>query len=109
MLSIAFGQSKYYIDNLSENVKRGNRQKLRNGVYPNKTLIGYLNEPRKRSIEVDLKTVRLVRKAEKLFAPRKYTFVDFDKFFFEHGVKSSVNKYLRMDKIHNMLKSPFLL
>ncbi|MBI5745211.1 MAG: recombinase family protein, partial [Elusimicrobia bacterium] len=29
MLSIAFGQSKYYVDNLSENVKRGIRQKLR--------------------------------------------------------------------------------
>src|SRR3989344_914898 len=29
MLSIAFGQSKYYIDNLSENIKRGIRQKLR--------------------------------------------------------------------------------
>ena len=27
MLSIAFGQSKYYIDNLSENIKRGIRQK----------------------------------------------------------------------------------
>ena len=32
MLSIAFGQSKYYVDNLSENVKRGIRQKLRRGV-----------------------------------------------------------------------------
>ena len=31
MLNIAFGQSKYYIDNLSENVKRGLRQKLRRG------------------------------------------------------------------------------
>ena len=29
MLSIAFGQSKYYIDNLSENIKRGHRQKLK--------------------------------------------------------------------------------
>src|SRR3989344_1858141 len=29
MLSIAFGQSKYYVDNLSENVRRGMRQKLR--------------------------------------------------------------------------------
>ena len=26
MLSIAFGQSKYYVDNLSENIKRGHRQ-----------------------------------------------------------------------------------
>src|SRR3989344_6208886 len=57
MLNMAFGQSKYYIDNLSENVKRGIRQKLRNGVYPNKAPIGYLNEPRKRTIEVDPKTV----------------------------------------------------
>ena len=32
MLNIAFGQSKYYVDNLSENVKRGIRQKLRNGI-----------------------------------------------------------------------------
>ena len=34
MLSIAFGQSKYYIDNLSENIKRGHRQKLRKGIWP---------------------------------------------------------------------------
>jgi DNA invertase Pin-like site-specific DNA recombinase len=31
MLSIAFGQSKYYIDNLAENTKRGLRQKVRRG------------------------------------------------------------------------------
>lgn len=29
MLSIMFGQSKYYVDNLAENVKRGLRQKIR--------------------------------------------------------------------------------
>ena len=29
MLSIAFGQSKYYVDSLSENIKRGLRKKLR--------------------------------------------------------------------------------
>lgn len=33
MLQMAFGQSKYYSDNLSENVKRGNRQKIRRGEY----------------------------------------------------------------------------
>ena len=32
MLNIAFGQSKYFVDNLRENVKRGLRQKIRNGV-----------------------------------------------------------------------------
>ena len=31
MLNIAFGQSKYYVDSLSENTKRGLRQKVRRG------------------------------------------------------------------------------
>src|SRR3990172_4940446 len=29
MLNVAFGQAKYYVDNLSENIRRGMRQKLR--------------------------------------------------------------------------------
>jgi len=34
MLNIAFGQSKYYIDNLSENVKQGIREKVNRGEFP---------------------------------------------------------------------------
>src|SRR3989344_4658877 len=42
MLNIAFGQSKYYVDNLRENVTRGMRQKIRNGVWPLWAPLGYL-------------------------------------------------------------------
>src|SRR3990172_1524990 len=34
MLSIIFGYSKYYVDSLSENVRRGNRTKVENGWRP---------------------------------------------------------------------------
>jgi DNA invertase Pin-like site-specific DNA recombinase len=34
MLNMAFGQSKYYVDSLSENTKRGLRQKVRMGIFP---------------------------------------------------------------------------
>jgi len=44
MLNIIFGQSKYYVDNLSENTKRGLREKVRLGEYPAFAPIGYLNE-----------------------------------------------------------------
>lgn len=44
MLNIAFGQSKYYIDSLSENVRRGLRQKVRRGEYPGPAPIGYIND-----------------------------------------------------------------
>ena len=53
MLQIAFGQSKYFVDNLRENVKRGLRQKIRNGVWPGWAPIGHLNNPRTRMIDID--------------------------------------------------------
>lgn len=34
MLQVAFGQSKYYSDNLVENINRGFRQKIRRGEWP---------------------------------------------------------------------------
>jgi len=42
MLNIAFGQSKYYVDSLAENTKRGLRQKIRRGEYPCLAPIGYV-------------------------------------------------------------------
>ena len=68
MLSIAFGQSKYYVDNLSENVQRGLRQKLRIGVYPGRAPIGYANEPRLRTIVIDEATAPLVKKLFETYA-----------------------------------------
>ena len=50
MLSIAFGQSKYYVDNLSENIRRGFRQKLRNGIWPCCAPLGYLNDKNTKTI-----------------------------------------------------------
>src|SRR6185295_12031457 len=44
MLSIMFGYSKYYVDNLSENVRRGMRTKVERGWLPNNPPAGYLNE-----------------------------------------------------------------
>ncbi len=43
MLGISFGYSKYYVDNLSENVKRGQRAKIRNGWMPGRAALGYRN------------------------------------------------------------------
>ena len=47
MLNMAFGQSKFYVDSLSENTKRGLRQKVRNGDYPTLATVGYINDSNK--------------------------------------------------------------
>lgn len=53
MLSITFGYSKYYVDSLSENVKRGNRTKVKKGWRPTKSPIGYLNDKETSTIIAD--------------------------------------------------------
>ena len=73
MLSIVFGQSKYYVDNLSENVLRGLRQKLRRGEYPSKAPVGYLNDLRTHTIIIDPEKSPLVRKAFELYASGNHT------------------------------------
>ncbi len=64
MLNIMFGQSKYYVDNLSENTKRGLREKVRRGEFPHQAPIGYLNDYRTKKIIVDKS--RLARTVPKL-------------------------------------------
>jgi len=44
MLSMLFGFSKYYVDSLSENVKRGNRAKVERGWRPSNVPLGYRND-----------------------------------------------------------------
>lgn len=61
MLSIMFGQSKYYSDALSENVKRGNRTKAAKGWRPGAAPMGYLNDPASKTIIVDPTYYPLVR------------------------------------------------
>ena len=53
MLQIMFGYSKYYVDSLSENVKRGIRRKLELGVLPNRPPVGYRNDSELGVIAVD--------------------------------------------------------
>jgi DNA invertase Pin-like site-specific DNA recombinase len=68
MLGIMFNQSKYYVDNLSENIRRGIRNKLKNGIKPNKTPLGYLNDRNTRSIVVDPSRAPLIRKSFELYS-----------------------------------------
>ncbi len=109
MLSIAFGQSKYYVDNLSENIKRGNRQKLRKGILPNKAPYGYLNEPRLRTIEVDPVKSKVVKKAFELFAEGESTLADISRFFQKFAINRYNGKKLHLDTVKRILSNKFYI
>jgi DNA invertase Pin-like site-specific DNA recombinase len=61
MMSIDLGVAKKYVDDLSENVKRGNKTKLEKGWLPGRAPLGYLNEPGERTIVPDPERFLLMR------------------------------------------------
>jgi DNA invertase Pin-like site-specific DNA recombinase len=107
MLNIAFCQSKYYIDNLSENIKRGCRQKLRNGGWPGRAPVGYINDRNKRCIVPDPTKASLVRKAFQLYATGNYPLSEIRKRINELGLLSSMGKTMSTSNYQTTLKNPF--
>ena len=108
MLSVAFGQAKYYTDNLRENILRGIRQKIRRGELSAKAPIGYFNEPRLRTIEPDKKTFSKVKEVLELFATGEYTLTAIQRKMFSLGlVGSQSGKPLALASVEHILKNPF--
>jgi len=107
MLNIAFGQSKYFVDNLSENTKRGLRQKLRRGEMPGPAPLGYLNDLRTHTIVKDPGRFRLVRKIFELYATGNYSLKDLRKFTISAGLFSRNGNKLSVSVIQNILQNPF--
>ena len=109
MLNIAFGQSKYYVDSLAENTKRGLRQKVRRGEYPTLAPVGYLNDPRTKTIVVDRKKSIAIRRAFELYAKNGSRLEDISNFLAQHGITSRNGKRLHRDRISFILSNPFYI
>ncbi|HIE35982.1 MAG TPA: hypothetical protein EYP89_01960 [Candidatus Omnitrophica bacterium] len=107
MLNIIFGQSKY-VDNLSENIKRGIREKLRRGEYPGFTLLGYKNNTVKHTIEIDPETASKVKELFELYATGRYSLDDLGKLATASGLASRRKRgKLSKSNIERLLKNPF--
>ena len=119
MLSIMFSQSKYYIDNLAENVKRGLRQKVRRGEMPGLAPLGYINDVRTKTIVKDKRIAPIIADTFALYAHGDKTMSEVADFLFEKGVKtdgkyykrngktSAGGKRLKDDRMKKILQNPF--
>ena len=107
VLNMAFGQSKYYVDALSENVRRGMRQKLRRGEFPGKPPVGYMNEPRLRTIIVDEHKAQLVRRMFETYATGRYTFDELHELVTGWGLTSHREKPIARSMLPRLLANPF--
>lgn len=113
MLSMLFGFSKYYVDSLAENVRRGNRTKAEKGWRPSKPPLGYLTDPATRTTIPDPERFDLVQRLLRLmltggYSPRKLH----DIATREWGLRSrkrprSGDSFLHLSSIYAILSNPF--
>jgi DNA invertase Pin-like site-specific DNA recombinase/predicted transcriptional regulator len=107
MLSIMFGQSKYYVDNLSENTKRGLREKLRRGEWPGWAPLGYLNDYKDHKILVDPEKAPFVRKIFELYATGNYSLEEILREVRRWGLIGKAGKPVRKSTLAHLLRNPF--
>ena len=109
MLNMAFGQSKYYVDSLSENTKRGLRQKVRNGDYPSQAPVGYINDSRTKSIVVDKKKSRVIRLAFEKYVKGGQRLEDIANFLAKNGISTRSGKRMSKSRATFILSNPFYI
>jgi DNA invertase Pin-like site-specific DNA recombinase len=109
MLNMAFGQSKYYVDSLSENTKRGLRQKVRNGDFPSQAPVGYINDSRTKSIVVDKKKSRVIRLAFEKYVKGGERLEDIANFLAKNGISSRSGKSMSKSRATFILSNPFYI
>ena len=109
MLNIAFGQSKYFVDNLRENVKRGLRQKIRNGVWPGWAPVGYANNPKTRGIDVDSEKAPKVRKMFEMYVTGSYTLHSLANWCREKGLRGNLGKEIALSNVQSILQNIFYI
>src|ERR1035437_3615378 len=104
MLSIAFSQSKYYVDNLSENIKRGHRNKVKDGIWPQMAPLGYVNK--NRMIVPDENIAPLIKKTFEAYSSGSFTLRQLRDKFNELGLKRKSGKELAVSNYQKLLKNP---
>jgi len=107
MLNLAFGQNKYYSDTMSVNIRRAQRQKTSQGVWSWKAPVGYLNEPKLRTIVPDPGRAPLVKEAFVLYASGQYTLTRLRETMNAKGLRSVENRVMSLSRYQTMLKSSF--
>jgi site-specific DNA recombinase len=113
MLSIMFGQSKYYSDALSENVRRGNRTKVENGWRPNLAPLGYLNDQETKTIVPDPNHFPLIRRMFELLlsgscSPREIALIARDDWGFTTPKRRKIGGVpLAMSSVYKILGNSF--
>ncbi len=101
--------AKNYIDNLSEEVRKGMTEKAEEGIWPSRAPLGYQNVERvdgKRVIALDPDVAPLVRQIFEWYGTGRYSLTDLTKLASDAGLRFRRGAEVPKSTVHKMLRSP---
>lgn len=103
--------AKNYVDNLSEEAKKGMLEKAQQGIYPSHAPLGYINtiSAGRRIIEPDPRVSAQITLLFSLYATGDYSVRDIAAEAIKIGVTSARGKRVSSSVIHQMLSNPIYI
>lgn len=104
--------AQQYIENLSEEVRKGQREKAEEGIYPSKAPVGYKNVEGpngKRIIVVDHEQAPFVRRAFELYATGNYSANTINTMLYKEGFRTKGGNKFAKSTIERMFKNIFYI
>lgn len=109
--NIKVSVAQYYIDNLSEEVKKGQKEKIAQGWLPTRPPIGYktVGEKGHKIHIIDEQKAPLVKKMFELYATGNYSIKRLTEFMNELGLRNDGGNKLVKSRVHQYLTDPFYI
>jgi len=106
-IRIVFAQN--YIDNLSEEVKKGQMEKIRQGWLPTKPPLGYktIGEKGHKIHIIDEEKAPLIKKMFELYATGNYPTKKLSEVMYSEGLRTRGGYKLGKGRLHRLLTDPF--
>lgn len=101
--------SQFYIDNLSEEVKKGQKEKIAQGWYPSRPPLGYKSagESGHKIIVIDKNTAPFIERLFELYSTGKYSLLILEDKLKKEGFRNFNGKKVGKTTLHNILRNPF--
>ncbi len=109
MLHIKVSVAEYYANNLSEEVKKGQKEKIAQGWKPTKPPLGYktIGESGHKIHVIDEEKALFVRRMFELYATGQHSLEALTQIMYQEGFRSHKGHKVAMSRIADMLDDPF--
>lgn len=106
-MAVEFGMSNQYSRDLSQNVKRGNRQALEQGRWPGRAFFGYTNNKGLGTISVDQDKALYIKQAFTMYATGMYSYQQIADQLHADGLRTKTGKKVHKSAIERWLRETF--